>query len=274
MGWPEEEFAISFSGGRTSGMMLLELLRKNGELPSRGHVIFQNTSREHPATYEFIQRVQEFSGQEIIWLEFFQEVIGKPSFRVVDFNSAARDGSVFDNAMKFGEGGFLPNAYRRYCSRKMKRLTMERYLKSLGAKRWSNFVGIRADESRRAKPSPEKNKTRLFPLVDWGVRKDEVREFWRNMPFDLTLPSKEGGTLFGNCTGCFLKSEEHLAILCKNRPKEFAWWEEAEKRAGATFRKGTSYREIREKVELGEGVFDLEGFFCQADGGDCTGLED
>lgn len=271
MSWPEEHFAISFSGGRTSGMMLIKLLEENGPLPDHGWAVFQNTSREHEATYEFIERIQDFCGNYIIWLEFHQTQSRKPGFRAVDFATAKRDGSVFENAVNFGEGGWLPNSVRRSCSRKMKRQTMERFLKSKGAKVWANYVGIRADEARRANPAPDSRVNRIFPLVEWGKTKEDVIEFWKKMPFDLGLDITDKGTLYGNCTGCFLKSELHLATLCRERPDEFAWWEKMEERHGSTFKTGVSYKDIRKKVEKGDSVFDLEDYFCQADGGECTG---
>ena len=61
---------IQFSGGRSSGYMLAQLLH-NGQLDAgRGDVVlFQNTSAEHPATYRFVLRMKRFT--ESFGIPFF-----------------------------------------------------------------------------------------------------------------------------------------------------------------------------------------------------------
>ena len=55
---------VKFSGGRSSGMLLLTLLA-NGILKSeRGDVVvFNNTSSEHPRTYEFVRECKTATEQ-------------------------------------------------------------------------------------------------------------------------------------------------------------------------------------------------------------------
>lgn len=51
---------VSFSGGRTSAMMLLKLLEQGKLQPWRGDcVVFNNTSAEHAATYGFVSRIKQ-----------------------------------------------------------------------------------------------------------------------------------------------------------------------------------------------------------------------
>lgn len=47
---------ISFSGGRTSGLMLWHILETNGGLPDRAKVVFTNTGREMPETLAYLAR--------------------------------------------------------------------------------------------------------------------------------------------------------------------------------------------------------------------------
>ena len=52
---------VKFSGGRSSAMMLFTLLEAGILNAERGDVIvFNNTSAEHPKTYEFTQKCKEF----------------------------------------------------------------------------------------------------------------------------------------------------------------------------------------------------------------------
>ena len=59
---PEGNVQIAFSGGRTSGYMLYKILEANNGLPDRAKVIFTNTGREMPETYDFIQECFTFDG--------------------------------------------------------------------------------------------------------------------------------------------------------------------------------------------------------------------
>lgn len=56
---------VSFSGGRTSAMMLLNLLEQGKLQPWRGDcVVFNNTAAEHPATYGFVSRLKQITEQQ------------------------------------------------------------------------------------------------------------------------------------------------------------------------------------------------------------------
>ena len=66
---------VKFSGGRSSGMMLVNLLEQRALRPERGDVIvFNNTSAEHPATYEFARKMKELAELEynipFFWIEY------------------------------------------------------------------------------------------------------------------------------------------------------------------------------------------------------------
>lgn len=65
---------ISFSGGRTSGMMLKTMIDDyGGRLPENVKVCFANTGKEHPATLEFVHECATQFDCEIIWLEWQKE---------------------------------------------------------------------------------------------------------------------------------------------------------------------------------------------------------
>jgi len=67
---PDGNVLVSFSGGRTSGYMLHEILQANGDLPSRCKVTFANTGREMPETLDFVQEVSERWAVPVTWLEY------------------------------------------------------------------------------------------------------------------------------------------------------------------------------------------------------------
>ena len=84
---------VSFSGGRTSGFMLRQILDAHGGQPDGLKICFQNTGLEHPATYDFVRECGERWGVEITWLEYCLDAEGGHSYRIVDFDTASRDGS-------------------------------------------------------------------------------------------------------------------------------------------------------------------------------------
>ena len=95
--------------------------------------------------------------------------------------------------------------------------------------------------------------------------KPDIMKFWGSQPFDLKAK-------FGNCDGCFLKSEATLAALCREHPERATWWADMEARVGGTFHKRRSYDELLNFVDRqGDWIFDDEAFLCQADDGECTG---
>ncbi|QKV17876.1 phosphoadenosine phosphosulfate reductase family protein [Oricola thermophila] len=275
---PEGNVHIAFSGGRTSAYMLHCILEANGDLPDRVKVTFQNTGREMPETLDFIQECSERWRVPIIWLEYMNE---PPRYKVVNHNSASRNGEPFEELIK--RRGFLPNRVNRFCSVEMKVHTSRRYLVACGWSEWTNCTGIRADEPNRRQPKGVKVKgTRHYawqPLIDAGVTKRDVAEFWASQTFDLRLPNVGGNCWLGNCDGCFLKSEKNQAALAREFPERHAWWERMEKMAentarlpnGARFREEWSKYELRQFIERqGDWIFDDQGILCQAEAGECA----
>ena len=269
---PEGKVQISFSGGRSSAYMLHQILAVNGDFNlNKVQVVFSNTGREMPETLDFVQECGERWGVHIIWVEDAPRVEGQAIFDVVSHNSASRNGEPFARLIERKKA--CPDQSKRFCTEHLKILPARRYLMSLGWENWSNAVGIRADESHRLKPSPDKRVKRWFPLED--VTLEMVMKFWAAMPFDLRV--QKG---LGNCDGCFLKSEATLAGLARDYPERHKWWADQEAKAssltkspgGARFRSGFTRDELGSFVERqGDWIFENDDVLCQADHGECTG---
>ena len=267
---PDGNVLISFSGGRTSGYMLHEILKANGGLPDHAKVVFANTGREMPETLDFVRECSERWAVPITWVEY-DRVDNKVTCKVVSHDSASRNGEPLEKIIRFDR--YIPNTMRRKCTQQAKMLTIKRYCRSLGWKTWVNTVGLRCDEMYRVKPSSDKRWINWFPLIDAGVLKRDVQAFWGNHAFDLALPIFNGITPHSNCDGCFLKSEHKLAEMWRDHPERMEWWASLEEEFGHTFRyDGVSYRSIKENMDRqGDWIFDSQDFFCQKDGGECTG---
>jgi 3'-phosphoadenosine 5'-phosphosulfate sulfotransferase (PAPS reductase)/FAD synthetase len=267
---PDGNVQISFSGGRTSAFMLHQILEANGDLPDRCQVMFANTGREMPQTLAFVHECSVRWNVPVVWLEY-DRVNNRATYRVASWDNHSMYGEPFEMLVRRKK--YLPNTVMRFCTTELKVLTMKRYLtKQLGWKRWSAAVGIRADESRRIKHDSKDCWSYWYPLADAGVTKRDIRDFWNSQPFDLQLENVNGATPLGNCDMCFLKSEKILANIAKTMPDKADWWIRMERETGSTFRKDRDLAAFTEFVgRQSDWVFDDESFFCQADGGECTG---
>jgi len=239
---------ISFSGGRTSGFMLKQILDAHGgKLPDDVLVSFQNTGKEMPQTLDFIQECSERWDVPIVWLEYRVNETNKPTFAVVDHATASRCGEPLEAVIR--KRKYLPNQVARFCTGETKVLTLQRYAKSIGMKDWDNVVGIRADEPRRIATMRTKDNY-LVPLADDGVTKYEILDFWFRQPFNLELPTVNGTTPKGNCDLCYLKGAKTIMGIIREEPHLADWWSEMEKQIGATFRPDRpSYGKMKEMVQ-------------------------
>lgn len=266
---PDGDVQIAFSGGRTSAYMLHQILEANGGLPGRAQVIFSNTGREMPETLDFVQECGERWNVPIVWVED-SPVRSGPLYNAVSHNSASRDGEPFMALLKRKKA--CPDQSKRFCTEHLKILPARRYLMARGWRKWANATGIRADEPHRVKKSKDKRVVRWYPLVEAKIEKPDILEWWSRRPFDLRVPPG-----YGNCDGCFLKSEAQLAALCRDYPERHAWWERAEQVASslastghARFRDQYTRKDLRTFVQRqGDWIFDTEDALCQADGGEC-----
>lgn len=130
---------IKFSGGRSSGMMLMELLKNNKLNPERGDVIiFNNTSAEHSATYDFTRSMKKLAEEKynipFFWIEHqtyedsrnSYQWSRRPSYKLVNDqpfgqnnpNGYRYKGEVFEEMISLG--GFLPSMVSRICTVSMK----------------------------------------------------------------------------------------------------------------------------------------------------------
>ena len=262
-----EPTSISFSGGRTSGYMLYKILQAHGgKLPDDAVVLFANTGKEDEATLKFINDCSVNWNVPIVWLEFRDT---ETAFEIVTYETASRNGEPFEALIR--KYLAIPNPVQRFCTGILKIRTMHKYLKSLGWEHHetnnADFVGIRADEERRARKM-DKHK---MPLYLDGIVKKDVLDFWENNSFDLELPVINGETVGGNCDLCFLKSLPKILTLVKQKPERAIWWAKMEQilpsidrvGTGNTFRKDRpSYSKIHEYLNKQFEMFEEDSIEC------------
>lgn len=243
---------VSFSGGRTSGMMVHRIVAaQGGTLPEDVKVVFTNTGKERNETLDFVRDVGEHTGVDVVWLQY--RVSEDPAQRCerVTYETAARAGEPFKALID--AKGYLPNPVTRFCTSELKIRPARDYARSLGWKHWTVVLGLRADEPSRvarararARDASEKEPwDTAMPLHAAGITKRDVLEFWRRQNYDLRLPNIGGTTPAGNCDLCFLKSVATIQGLMRDNPGMADWWIEAEAEARASKPDGAKFRAKR-----------------------------
>ncbi len=158
---------IKFSGGCSSAMLLFTLLEADLLDAERGDVIiFNNTSAEHPKTYEFVAKCKEYveNRYEIpfFWIEFQTyedarngEWTRLPTYRMVNpyhHSETALDGyhsrgEVFEELLSWN--GYVPTQFQRTCTANLKLETTRAFLRDwLACKSETEHLGHYSDSSR------------------------------------------------------------------------------------------------------------------------------
>ena len=215
---------------------------------------FIGTLEEDEIIYTILD-LEQFIGKEIIWLSdtTFEEVISKA-------------------------GGYLPNLTRRFCTSKMKVEPIAQWCYDNTELPIEMRIGFRANEMSRAKTMIEKsidgiehfkfkvgekngrNKWKIlpyrnakFPLIEDGLFKDKIEEYWKDKPVRFAYKN--------NCVGCFHRSEIFLKHMSQRDENKFQWFVDQEEKNNCTFKSGVTYKKIKNhKLQLD--LFD-------ADFGDC-----
>ena len=137
---------VKFSGGRSSGMLLVILLENGILKPERGDVVvFNNTSAEHSATYDFVsecKKLTESYGVPFFWIEFqtYEDAVRgewtrMSTYRLVNAepysaqnpNGYKHKGEVFEELLSLQS--YVPNQHRRTCTSMMKVRATRDFLK-------------------------------------------------------------------------------------------------------------------------------------------------
>ncbi len=157
-------------------------------------------------------------------------------------------GITFDEAIK-KEAGWLPNKLHRYCTAHVKMQPMFDFWRENVNVPCEFRIGFRANEMRRAKSLNEKlnengfleqkaiigkskngNRNKwgivewqkpIFPLIEDGIFKDKIEEFWKSKPVRFAY--------MNNCVGCFHRNELLLKLMSEKHPNKFNWFIDQEK---------------------------------------------
>jgi 3'-phosphoadenosine 5'-phosphosulfate sulfotransferase (PAPS reductase)/FAD synthetase len=249
---------VSFSGGRSSALMLWSIVQAHGgTLPEDVVVAFANTGKEREETLRFVHECETRWNVRVRWLEY-RDRYGPQAdrFEEVGYNSASRNGEPFAELIR--DKGYTPNSQMRFCSYELKVARLRDFAQVvLGWEWWSNVIGLRRDEPMRLLRVLERNDKgdmpyrTVCPLASAEVGVRDVKAFWAAQPFDLGLRSYEG-----NCDLCFLKGRGNLRTIIREQPGVAGWWKAQEVVGKGQFSSRFSMAELEAEVEAQPSLFD------------------
>jgi hypothetical protein len=207
--------------------------------------------------------LEQYIGREITW-------VTGPTFEQVINN----------------HGGYLPNKIARYCTTDMKTMPIAQWrYKTIEGDAEMRF-GFRANEQSRAKTMTDKLNERgmtevkivvgrtktgtrnrwgvidyckpTFPLIDAGVFKDNIEEYWKDKPVRFAY--------MNNCIGCWWRGPMLLKHMADKHPEKMDWFARQEEGNKGNFKSDVSYREI---INYNSQFTLFDEDFSECDGGYC-----
>lgn len=226
---------------------------------------FIGTLEEDAIIYTMLD-LEQFIGQRIEWVT----------------------GKTFDEIIIRKDKKYLPNVTQRFCTTEMKLQPLFEWWLNTFNEPIEMRIGFRANEMNRAKTMIEKcnqkglsefkhivgkhksgrNKWKLtewqkpsFPLIENGIFKDHIEQYWKDKPVRFAY--------MNNCVGCFHRSPALLKLMSEKHPNKFDWFVNAEKDTGynvRTFKNGITYDKIKrsfKQTQLFESDFnDCDSGYC------------
>jgi hypothetical protein len=223
----KKKLLISFSGGETSAFMA-QWLWKHKQDEYDMIFVFANTGQENEETLMFVQACSDHFGFPVVWVEslVYQGIRLGSSFKIVNFQTASRDGQPFEEVIKkYG----IPNRNAPHCTRELKQNPIKAYAKAIGWKDYYLAIGIRSDEIDRMNAKKEENRI-IYPLISSSMipmTKPKINFFWKMQSFRLMLKGYQG-----NCKTCWKKSDAKLFQIAKENERDFLFFGKMELRYG------------------------------------------
>lgn len=194
---------------------------------------FFNNEYGHIGEILDVERLRSFKYEKSPNSFWYKEGYSDSSkkFKVVDYNSASRNGKPFTDTFLYkcairlmkNEGLILPSVGQRWCTGDIKDKVIDNYLKSIGITKYISYSGIRYDEPVRVNRMFNKNnkQNRIIydaPLHWLQLGKYDINSFWAKQPIDLGLSNNINmfNDFLGNCVMCHLKTKLKKMYLIQN----------------------------------------------------------
>lgn len=174
---------VSFSGGRTSARFCKWVKEKYEPLGYKVVFVFMDTGMEHPATYDFVRKVNEHLELNLVCLRTdFNMTLNKAnSYEIVDINSMTFSlMPFFTMLIKHG----TPYVGGAFCTDRLKDVPFTKYCEEkFGKGNYKTLLGIRYDEpARMVGDNPNDPKKSAYKqLIRGGYDDFEISDIWREL---------------------------------------------------------------------------------------------
>ena len=224
---------VNVSGGKDSAALALYLRETYPDV--RMEYLFCDTGCELPETYQYLDRLEAFLGEDIVRVDAL-DLIGV---------AKKRGRNPFDIWLNEMYGGFLPSPRARWCTRVLKIKPFEKYI---GEDLAISYIGIRGDEEREGyqskKPaviSEQPNILPCYPFKDHKLGLDDIKQILDES--GLGMPSYYEWRSRSGCYFCFYQQIGEWQGLKERHPDWFEQAKEYEK-DGFTWVEGRTLDEI------------------------------
>jgi len=215
---------ISFSGGKDSTAMLLMMLGQNIRVD---RIIYVDTTKEFPAMYQHIKKVQSVCPVEI-------EVVK------IDFDYWFGEHIKTKGKNKGKKGYGWPDFRNRWCTALKRKVFLRQLGKGLET---IEYHGIAYDEEDRCKKN--KNRNIKYPLVDWEVTEKQALRYCYSKGFDWDGLYEKFHRV--SCWCCPLSRICELRVLYNDYPELWQKLIEMDKKSFRRFRSDYSVQELSER---------------------------
>jgi hypothetical protein len=199
---------ISFSGGRSSAFMTLELKKLFPDIP----VVFCDTGAEHPKTYEFIRKFSKHFKIDIRCIRTKVDMRHGHGchYTEISINDIGDDLKPFNDMMqKYG----TPYVTGAFCTDRMKDKPFKNWCKDyFNNEPYRIWIGLRIDQPTKFNRLREERFLYLADISDYEKR--DIAYFWKQQPFDLEIADH-----LGNCVFCIKKSAYKIGLATKDEPE-------------------------------------------------------
>lgn len=210
---------VSFSGGRSSALLVWLMLMARKKLGWRVMFIFCDTGAECPSTYKFIRDMIKFWN---LWDLVILRADINPTLGQGNGYKVFEPKDLMNTAVMPPLEPFLslmkkystPSIAAPFCSERMKKNVFDAYCKDHIGEHIT-WLGMRSDEPKRLKR--HFGIKYLADLIE--ADKQDVLDWWKTQPFDLNAEEYET-----NCIFCPKKSTAKLAMAMRDNPGQTRMW--------------------------------------------------
>jgi len=217
---------ISLSGGKDSTAMMLMMIEKKMPID---RIICIDTTKEFPAMYRHIEKLQEYIKPLEIEIYSF------------DFDYWFGEHIKTKGKMKGQKGYGWTNMYRRWCTL----LKTNTFKKAVGKIQYFDYHGIAYDERNRIKRHTQNNTK--YPLVEWGITEKQALEYCYSRGFDWEGLYKIFNRV--SCWCCPLQPLSALENLYKYFPELWQELKEMDKKSFRDFRATYTVNELEKRFK-------------------------